>query len=327
VREVRVSKLLQFKEWLSLEEATRHMSIALTEPVTVADLLRLALDGHLTLSVHLVTYTHGKQGKTMTAAEAGTLKIPYQTTLPEDLSDPDIEGHRKRRDDAPFRGWEELEVLAGQELPDGRVVVFDEFVKRMDGVWDLIMVGGGRIDIQTYFQHLVDGPEVRLVSLNGTLLERPGHPDEVWELQERHDHYLTNPEWVRRREAGEPVDDVPLMLPEKVKGYIQAGGLPEGSTLVVRTAVLNQFLGNVSEATASASEGVIWPNHDTPRLVALRDAAVQFWSTYEEGVTSPPTSKEVAAWLVQKHGVSLQMAEAMAAILRPQGLPPGPLSK
>ena len=38
-----MSKLLKLKEWLTLDEAVNHFSNVLGEPITLADLYRLAL--------------------------------------------------------------------------------------------------------------------------------------------------------------------------------------------------------------------------------------------------------------------------------------------
>ena len=49
-----MKKLLKLREWLTVPEAAGHLSILFGEDVTEADVLRLALDGHLTLSVNFV---------------------------------------------------------------------------------------------------------------------------------------------------------------------------------------------------------------------------------------------------------------------------------
>jgi len=46
-----MSKLLKLKRWLTTEEAAKYLTGALSEPVTEADIFRLALDGQITLSV------------------------------------------------------------------------------------------------------------------------------------------------------------------------------------------------------------------------------------------------------------------------------------
>ncbi len=57
------SKLFQLKEWLTVPEAARHLSIIFDEDVSEADVLRLSLDGHLKLSVNFVNYAQARRGK------------------------------------------------------------------------------------------------------------------------------------------------------------------------------------------------------------------------------------------------------------------------
>ena len=47
-----MSKLLKLKTWLTLDDAARHLSLMFGETVSKADVLRLALDGRLTLSIN-----------------------------------------------------------------------------------------------------------------------------------------------------------------------------------------------------------------------------------------------------------------------------------
>ena len=58
-----MSKLLKLKEWLTLEDAVNHISKKLDETITIADLYRLALDGHLKLSLYFVNSAYGVEGK------------------------------------------------------------------------------------------------------------------------------------------------------------------------------------------------------------------------------------------------------------------------
>ena len=56
------SKLFKLKEWLTISETAKHLSIMFGEEVTDADVLRLGLDRHLKLSVNFVNYAHAKRG-------------------------------------------------------------------------------------------------------------------------------------------------------------------------------------------------------------------------------------------------------------------------
>jgi hypothetical protein len=58
-----LGKLFNLKEWLTVADAARHLSIVFGEDVTEADVLRLALDGHLRLSVNFVNHARARCGK------------------------------------------------------------------------------------------------------------------------------------------------------------------------------------------------------------------------------------------------------------------------
>ncbi len=45
--------LHKLREWLTVEEAAGELSVALSDHISPADLLRLAIDGHLKLSLYL----------------------------------------------------------------------------------------------------------------------------------------------------------------------------------------------------------------------------------------------------------------------------------
>lgn len=67
-----------------------------------------------------------------------------------------------------------------------------------------------------------------------------------------------------------------------------------------------------------------WGNHHTEMLGHLEAAAHRFWKRYDPSdKTTAPTNREIIAWLIERK-VSKSMAEAMATILRIDGLPPGP---
>ncbi len=56
------SKLFKLKEWLTIPETAKNLSITFGEEVTEADVLRLGLDKHLKLSVNFPNYAYAKRG-------------------------------------------------------------------------------------------------------------------------------------------------------------------------------------------------------------------------------------------------------------------------
>lgn len=64
-----------------------------------------------------------------------------------------------------------------------------------------------------------------------------------------------------------------------------------------------------------------WGKHETDLLAKLALAADHFWKDYDPKNSTPPKQWDVVDWLLE-HGVSSRnMAEAIATILRPDGLP------
>jgi hypothetical protein len=58
-----LGKLFGLKEWVTLPDAARRLSIVCGEDATESDVLQLALDGRLKLSVKFVNYAKGRRGK------------------------------------------------------------------------------------------------------------------------------------------------------------------------------------------------------------------------------------------------------------------------
>jgi hypothetical protein len=68
-----------------------------------------------------------------------------------------------------------------------------------------------------------------------------------------------------------------------------------------------------------------WGNHHTEWLGHLEAAAKRWWSLYDPtDATTAPTNTNVSDWLQKERGLSQTKADAMASILRPDGLRTGP---
>jgi hypothetical protein len=68
-----------------------------------------------------------------------------------------------------------------------------------------------------------------------------------------------------------------------------------------------------------------WGNHHTELLGHLDATARRYWQNYDPtDTTTAPINKDVAEWLVNERKLSQKMAESIASMLRPDGLPTGP---
>ena len=59
-----MSKLFKLKSWLTLDDAASYLSSVLQENVTPADIVQLALDRKIKLSVNIVNLTYANKGTT-----------------------------------------------------------------------------------------------------------------------------------------------------------------------------------------------------------------------------------------------------------------------
>ena len=87
-------KLFNLREWLTVEETVRRFSTALNEEVSEADVLRLALDEELRLSVNFVNATKARRGKVVGPEEKKWGEYEYQGKSYTYLASIDLGGER-----------------------------------------------------------------------------------------------------------------------------------------------------------------------------------------------------------------------------------------
>ena len=155
-----MSKLFKLKEWLTLEGAANHISTVLGEPVTLADIYRLSLDGHLKLSANFVNGSNAQLGKRVKIND-----VKFQLITKGFITDEEL--------DIPIRMPTKGELRI-DDCPDSDFLSFGDKVSSISGVWDLTMLGSEAIDIEFYYQQVTSGLEVTLVGLEGVFLEKDG---------------------------------------------------------------------------------------------------------------------------------------------------------
>lgn len=150
-----MSKLFKLKKWLTLEEAANHIANLLGEPVSLADLYRLSLDGHLTLSVNFVNGAEARLGKRVKTEDVQFYLMENDLLTNEKLEIP-------------------YSVPINHEIyvSDDDWISLDKKVVSIRDVWDLTMLGSEAIDIEFFYQQLTSGLEVTLVSLDGVFLKK-----------------------------------------------------------------------------------------------------------------------------------------------------------
>jgi hypothetical protein len=279
-----MGKLFNLKEWLTVADAARHLSIVFGEDVTKADVLRLALDGHLRLSVDFVNHAQARCGKVARHTEAALVAAIESGTLPDDL-----EWMKWPKDLAAAvrgeSGGEETTHLMSLRIDDDRYLTLGDDVTKLKGVWDLPMIGGEKVDIEHQYQMLTGGPSVTLSTLDGAFVE--GRDGRICQLQEDFDdnehvtgssaqltrlnHYIAS--------NGIENDVAEFMLDQheenrkaflkrrrerpKIESYYPAGGLPKDAVLVVRTEALREFEQSVNGVPKGAEKPISTTERNT----------------------------------------------------------------
>ncbi|MDD2744086.1 MAG: hypothetical protein PHV02_17620 [Rhodocyclaceae bacterium] len=201
-----MSKLFKLKEWVTIPDAARHLSQIVNEPVSEADVLQMALDGHLKLTVDFPNRAKARIGRV----------IPYKDVPHHELPSLDGKGTFTYADGYPLHDIKNGEQLQG-ETP---FIHFGKEVVSIDGLWDLAMLGNERIDIEFDLQNLIGGPEVTMTNIEGTFLNRS---DGTWAaLQDQfEDRTIADPDGKKKTIRG---------------SYYPAGGLGTDCTRVIRTS-------------------------------------------------------------------------------------------
>ena len=334
-----MGKLFNLKEWLTLADAARHLAIVFGEDVTEADVLRLALDGHLRLSVDFVNHARARCGKVARYTEPELIAAIESGTLPDDLK-----WMKLPKDLAAAvrgeSGGEEVTHLMSLRIDDDRYLTLGDDVTTLRGVWDLPMIGGEQLDIEHQYQMLTGGPSVTLETLDGAFVE--GRDGGICQLQESFDENeyqagssaalerlkrhiaenniegteaesLLNQHKEQRKEFLEKRREKPAK-----NNYYPAGGLPKDAVIVVRTEALREFERQSTDEPLPASHA-----HVSDKLARMNQASTKFWSNADrDDRGTHPDNATVAAWLVEQD-FSPTLADKAATIIRPGWAPTG----
>jgi hypothetical protein len=356
-----MGKLFNLKEWLTVADAARHLSIAFGEDVTEADVLRLALDGRLRLSVYFVNHVKARCGNVVTWDETDWTLIPDMSVWEGDFKiNPDIP---KPKDFAsvslvPFSDFKVkpyppklqailnklapderdkfIPVLINQNIGGERYLSLSDDVGSLVGVWGLPMIGGERLDIEHQYQNMTDGPAVTFQFLEGTFVEGDG---KIYQLQEIIDWVSDERNELKRlkqRIAEENIEDAEAesLLNqhketwEKLLGMVKAG--PEENNYYAadglpEDAVIVVRTEALRELERHSNDAPLPTSRDhvSDKLAKMNQAAQKFWSNADrDDRGTHPDNATVAKWFVEQ-GFSTTLADKAATIIRPEWAPSG----
>ncbi|HHF6601948.1 TPA: hypothetical protein ACPP6V_001286 [Haemophilus influenzae] len=243
-----MEKLYKLKKWLTIDEATHRLSIETGEEVTNADVLQLAADEQLRISVN---FPHNWTRKTC------------DLTTDENI----VKQNKKEIigfDGNPFI-YSEYERCSETEY-----IKIDDNVREFKaGIWELKLIGNEKIDLEWQLKEEYGLPVVDVFNLNGfyvknkdgIVIERQTRlsPDEYLKLQKE----IRNDTKKQLAKA-----DIPELEKDHIREIIDTkkfenttfsypcAGLGEidGAFFVIQTEHLNEFLANLDDDTEHDSK-------------------------------------------------------------------------
>lgn len=280
------SKLFKLKEWLTVPETARHLSILFSEEVSEADVLRLALDGRLKLSVNFLNSKAAKSGKVVSYEN-----VEWYT--PEELSDGNLRHYM-------FSFTEDGRAMKSVRIDGQRYLNLSEGYIYINGIWDLIMIYNVSRFIENRYQELTGGPYVANVPLRGIYLEKDGLVRQLLKTYDGEEDGLRDT-------------------------YCYTKVLPSDSVLVVRTQALIDLQENLSseETTKGIQPGASYLNTSHSFYAKELRIAVEAWTELYE--KKPPQhvpqgghKRYILKWLEEKHpGLGQRAKDRISTLINP----------
>ena len=325
-----MGKLFKLKEWLTVADAARYLAISFGEVVTEADVLRLAIDGKLRLSVNFVNYTPARHGAFVSYEDVEWEEMPAEWDF--ETSDlPDAEEGNP------------IGQMMSENIDDKRHIKLERKVDYLQGVWDLPMIAGEKLEVEHQYQLLTGGPAVTHKSVEGILVERDNR--QICQLQDDFDDSdYTDGTRVQLEMLEKHIAENMIGMEEqksllalhqekrkksqeewktllRVEGFVPAHSLPKDSVLVVRTQSLTIFEQSLS-ANVPLSEKPVSPREHTTYLNII-GALLELIQTprpgrdVQTGVISEMLENYGDKYGISRSGLELKFAAANRSIRAP----------
>lgn len=149
-----MSTLFKLKEWLTVPETANRLSGLFEEKILEKDVLRLALDGHLQLSVNFVNDTYG--------ARCDIRRSKLETTKSDPISLPsNIDPCASDSEDFVYGCL--LNNEDGLKRSGSRELLY--------GIYELTMLSSDKLTVEHKYHQLTNGPEVNFSCLSGPIVK------------------------------------------------------------------------------------------------------------------------------------------------------------
>lgn len=163
---------ISFLDWLPLDRAAKYLSTALDQELTEVELLGLARQKLLTLSVHFPNLAKVRYGEIIHYPRSQFESARTSADLPRELEwfwlSPD---EAISLPDFPREAeGEPVLVTRLLNLDPDHYVRFTGKARTIEGVWDLPMIGGEKLGVENEFQRLRGCPPLALWPLEGVIV-------------------------------------------------------------------------------------------------------------------------------------------------------------
>lgn len=209
-----MDKLSALKKYFTLEEACRYFSKKFCSDISISDLLHIAIDGHLKLSIKLFYPAIGK---------AGCL-VPVESASFELIDQPNVE---------PWKLYDGTVLL--KDGKEHSVIEWSDDLIPILGLYDFLMLGSETVDLQKIYLESIGLPSLKVVEQNFEGILLLNRLDVPVQLQIP------------------PTDDAGKKIQKIENDGFDAWSenhspklqLPENSIIVIRTEVIHQFVQNI----------------------------------------------------------------------------------
>jgi hypothetical protein len=222
--EGRMSKLYKLKKWVSLSEAANLITDRIKERVQITDVLQLALNDQVAISVFLVNGAYVRQ---------------CNPVMLEDVKFNEVIGLKREILHLPAEG---RLFFQGEQA-----YLIEKKVQKLEaGLYDLPLIGGERIDVEHELHQLQSGIERTDVSLENIFVKN--QQGLLFEIQY---HYAP--------EKLTPFHDGYFSY----EHYHPAGALPEDSELVLRPKAIDNFLADFEKTSSNIEKPLLTRERNT----------------------------------------------------------------
>jgi hypothetical protein len=263
-----MSKLANLKSWLTLSDTTQFLSEKLKENVSQAELFRLAMDGHITLSIRILEPTMSNIGQAVKADKAETM-MSDQVEWPSYLTIRDLP-------EKPYV------IFTSPKLEHGLFFKKERF-DFVSGIFDLRWGDGVSLALRNKYQQLTGGALFDESGLGCYLSDVKGNIYELLDLR-----------------AGK---EVMTGSDKEVKANCFATGLPVDSEICARIENLNTLIdkalghtGNLNHITDTTQRN----SELTSRLDCAKDGEITNADDYPNGGYIADTSNHKIQELANK---------------------------